>query len=316
MADLNFHQLRVFHTAAAQLSFSRAAEQLLISQPAVSAHIRDLERALGGALFERKAGRLRLTELGTVVYAQAERVFAAAAGLQAAVEAVHGLRGGRLVIGASTTSGEYVLPRVLGRFSERYPNVELHLDIANTARVLERVRRHELDLALVGEQVSDPGLASQPVLQDEIAVVASPRHHLARRGRLTPAALQGVAVVWREPGSATRKAAEATLAALGIEVRPRMELGSNEAVKQAVAANLGLGFISCLAIAAETAAGYLRVLDVRGWHCVRPLSLVRPSGRQLTGAERALLALLAEETRSAGLSNEGWATIKQAPPTT
>ena len=295
MMSTNFHQLRIFHTVARLGSFSKAAQELAISQPAVSIQVRELESSLGCALIHRLRRGLKLTDAGQAVFSYTQRIFSLAEEMESAVQDIQRLKTGRLTIGSSTTPGEYILPWVIGRFQRQYPGVEVALSISNTRSVVERIHNHELDLGMTGGPVSLEGLASFPYVYDDIAIIAAPSHPLAAQDGVTLHQLEGQSLILREPGSATRGTAEGCLAELGVSVKVVMELGSNEAVKRAVAAGLGLGMVSKFAVAPDTVAGFITVLDIEGWCCRRPLTVFYRNDMQLPAAQQAFLKLLQEE---------------------
>ena len=295
MLDTNFHQLRFFHTVARLGSFSRAAEALSVSQPAVSIQVRELERSLGSRLLHRSRRGLQLTDTGTTVFDYTQRIFGLADEMQQAVEDIRGLKGGRLTIGSSTTPGEYVLPWAIGEFQRRYPAIKVSLSISNTRTIIARLNARELDLGMAGAPVAGEGLASFEYVSDEIAIIASPRNALSSRGRVRPQDLSGAKFIMREPGSATREAAEACLEEHGVAVTVAMELDSNEAIKRAVAADLGLGVTSKFGASPDVAAGLIRYLPVSGWDCRRPLTVFYREDRHLPAAQRAFLRFLKEE---------------------
>jgi DNA-binding transcriptional LysR family regulator len=290
--DLNFHQLRLFLAVAECGSFSRASERLIISQPAVSAQVRQLERALGFDLIDRSTGKWRLSDEGRLVHDYARRVFALVEEMLGALDEVNDLTAGQLIFGASTTIGEYLLPKVMGRFKKRYPGITLGLEIANTGVIVQRVIDRRLHLGLIGDEVKSESLEVLPYGLDDIVIIAAPSHRLADRSVIPVSELACEGFIVREAGSATRKVAEATLGHHGVEMRIAMELGSNEAVKQAVAANLGIGMISRNTITAELAAGVLAILDIENCSCQRQLSIIYPRDRRLSKAELAFLEML------------------------
>ena len=295
MLSMNFHQLRIFHTVARLGSFSRAAEELSISQPAVSIQVRELEKSMGSALLNRMRRGLQLTDTGQAVYSYTRRIFSLAEEMQSAVQDIQGLRSGRLTIGSSTTPGEYILPWVIGQFQQRYPEVEVSLSISNTQSVVERIHNRELDLGMAGAPISLVGLVCFPYVFDEIVVIASPDHPLITGAKATLSDLEGQRFILREQGSATRRSAEDCLMEYGVSVKVVMELGSNEAVKRAVAAGLGLGMVSKFAVIPDTIAGFLEVLPVEGWRCHRPLTVFYRDDKHLPSAQRAFLRFLQEE---------------------
>lgn len=293
--SVNFHQFHIFYTVATLASFSKAARKLSISQPAVSIQVRELEKEMGSALLHRMRRGLQLTDTGQVVFAYAQRIFPLADEMQSAVHDIQGLRSGRLTIGSSTTPGEYILPWVIGQFHRRYPEVEISLSIANTQTIVSRIRNRELDLGMAGAPINLRDLATFSYVSDDIVVIAAPDHELAAKAGATLNDLEGQRFVLREQGSATRRAAEEFLAEHGIEIKVIMELGSNEAVKRAVAAGSGLGLISRFGTIADTKAGFIKVLAVNGWRCRRPLTVFHREDKHLSSAHRAFLRFLLEE---------------------
>ena len=292
---INLHQLEIFYTVARLEGFSRAAVELSISQPAVSLQVQELEKTLGVALFHRLRRGLQLTDAGSAVFDYAQRIFALINEMQGAIEDLQGLKSGRLTVGSSTTPGEYLLPWAIGQFRQRYPGIEVSLSIANTQVIVERINNRELDLGLVGAPVQGEALTTFPYVSDDIVIIASPHHLLADEPELRPTDLEGQDFILREEGSATRLTAEECLRDLGVSIRVVMELGSNEAVKRAVAAGLGLGVISGFGVTPDTTAGFIKVLQVKGWECRRPLTVVYRRDRHLPWAQRAFLEFLRTE---------------------
>lgn len=294
MSGLNFHQLHLFYAVAQARSFSRAAQELGVSQPAVSIQVQELERSLGTVLLSRKPRGVDLTEAGRTVFEYAQRIFSLAQEMQGAVDELQGLRRGRLTLGASSTPGEFILPGIIAQFTTMHPGIQIELLIANTAATVERVLRRELHMGVVGEALEDESgeLVSMPLIEDEVVFIASPRHPLAQRDELTLEEVATAGLVTREAGSATRASVERCLQAL--EVKPRIvaELGSNQAVKQATATGLGIGIMSRYGICTEVAANVLRVLPVKGWRCGRIFTLVYLKDRHLSPAQRAFLDYL------------------------
>ncbi len=287
--ETNYHHLRLFQTTARLGRVARAAEVLHVSQPAISKQIGELERALSVTLFDRVGRTLRLTPAGEIVQTYADQIFGLTEDLHRALGDLKGLQRGRLVLGASTTVGEYILPRAMGRFRQTHPGVELILEIANTQQILERVLRHGFDLGFVGSKVQHPGVEVEPFLPDEVVVIAAPDHPLSRKRLVRPSQLNGQPSIVREHGSATRATGEAEAARLGINLAITMSLGSNDAIKEAVAAGLGLGLISRYAIQGELRGEQLRVVRIQGWRGQRQLSIIYARGRRLHGLAQAFL---------------------------
>lgn len=289
---MNLHQLRIFQTVAKLGSFSRAAEELGISQPSVSIQVADLERSLGADLFEQLGKRIYLTDAGRVLEEYARRMLALSAEAETAVAEVKGLLRGRLAIGASTTPGTYVLPRILGHFQERFPQINVTLEIANTRRIQERLLRNELDLGVVGWEVTSHNLVAEPFLEDELILMAPPTHPLATAGAVSAQALRDHRVIMRERGSGTREAMEAALGEAGVVLVPAMEFGSNEAVKEAVAGGLGLAILSRLAVAAEMASGRLVTVGLADVKIRRRFYTVHHRDKRIGQALKAFLEML------------------------
>ena len=277
--------------------FSRAAESLDISQPAVSIQVQELERTLGLVLFHRRARGLQLTEVGETVYSYAHRIFSLSTEMLDAIKDVQDLRTGHLIIGASTTPGEYILPVAIGRFRQRYPGVQVELKISNTRSIVNQILQRELDLGMIGSGLEDAGgdLVVSTYVMDQIELVAGPDSPLGHSRRPSLEDVMAEGLITREQGSATRQTAEECFAQLGVQPKIAIELGSNQAVKLAAEAGAGVGVISRYGIGAEVKAGLLQVLDVEGWRCTRPLSLVYLRERRLSPAQRSFLHLLEVE---------------------
>ena len=295
--QLNFHQLFIFQMVANHLSFSRAAEALEITQPAVSIQVQELEKFLGVTLFHRRPRGLRITETGDAVLAYSQQIFALSSQLMDTVQEMEDLQSGHLVLGASGTPGEYVLPLIVGRFHQIYPGIHVELVIGNTRTIIQRILDRDMDLGMVGDHVEEYSSELEMVdfQEDEIVLVAAPSHPAANLGQLTPEQVVDLGLVAREEGSATRQSAERQFRALGVFPRIAIELGSNQAVKQAATAGGGIGVISRLGITAELKAGMLCVLDVAGWDCRRTLTLIQPRDRYLSPSQRAFREFLMAE---------------------
>ena len=301
MNSTNFHQLYIFYMVARLQSFSKAAQELSISQPAVSIQVRELENSLGTSLLHRMRRELRLTETGEAVLSYTQRIFALADEMHSVVRDIQGLHSGRLTIGSSTTPGEYILPWLIGKFRQQHSGIQVSLTIANTQGVIDQIYAHELDIGMAGSPVNVKGLASFPYVLDRIVVIAAPNHPLAQQDGVTIRDLRKYDFIMREPGSATRKTAEGLLSARRVEPRVTMELGSNEAIKRAVAAGLGLGILSEFAITPDVAAGLIEVVPVKQWDCNRQLSVFYRDDKYLSAAQNAFLDFLRTDTSDFGI---------------
>ncbi len=290
--SVNLHQLRIFSTVARLASFSRAAEALHISQPSVSIQVADLERALGVELFEQLGKRIYLTDAGRVIEDYAHRILSLVDEAQDAVGEVTELHRGRLAVGASTTPGTYLLPKVLGRYEERFPKIAVTLEIGHTRRIQERLLRNELDVGIVGWVGSPQNFVVQPLLDDELVVLASPRHPLAAAAGMPVAALQDHRVILSERGTGTREAIDSALRGVEIELAPAMELGSIEAIKESVAEGLGITILSRLAVTAETAAGRLVIVPLTDLVLKRVFAIVYHRDKRISPAIQVFLDML------------------------
>lgn len=302
--QINFHQLHVFHAVATHLSFSRAAEALDITQPAVSIQVQELEKSLGVTLFHRRPRRLRITAEGEIVFAYSQQIFSLSNKMVATVREMQDLETGHLTLGASTAPGEFVLPLAVGQFRRLYPGIKVELVISNTRSIIQRILNREIDLGMVGDRGEGHSdeLEMMDYVDDDIVLVASPDHPLAGVSGVQPSQVVQHGLIVREEGSATRQVAERLFRSLGAEPRVELELGTNQAVKQAAGAGGGVGVISRLGTVAEVKAGMLAILDVAGWVCRRPLTLVHPKDRYLSPAQRAFRKFLIDHRPGSGVN--------------
>ncbi|MEW5791309.1 MAG: selenium metabolism-associated LysR family transcriptional regulator [Pseudomonadota bacterium] len=257
MAD---RRLQVFHTVARLLSFTKAAEILHMTQPAVTFQIKQLEEQFNTRLFDRTHNRISLTEAGTIVFEYAERILNLYSELQNRVGEMTGDVRGVLLLGASTTIAEYMLPRVLGDFKERYPEVQVRMHVANTDRIVSMVEDNTIDLGVVEAAVSNKSLAVRKCCMDQMVAIFPPTHFLAQQSSVRAADLLNYAFVSREEGSGTREVTNEYLAAAGLDpndLNITMELGSPESVKGAVEGGLGISVVSEATVRKEIALGTL-----------------------------------------------------------
>ncbi len=284
-------RLRAFAALARQHSFSRAAAELSISQPAVSKHVAQLERQVGRPLVVRSPSGAELTEEGSVLAGYVMRAEALLAQGQRALAALAAGEHGILSLAASGNPGNYLLPPVLARFHEELPGVEIDFQLGNSAQVEEAVHEHRVELGVVGGASALSELESDPLLEDPIILVGAPQ--LAGR-RLSRKDLEGLMWISREEGSATRSIAEEARRQLGVSVRRSLELPSWEGIKAAVASGVGIGALSRYAVQAELKAGTLAELEVPNWQVRRLISAVRARDVPLTPAAERFLSLLRE----------------------
>lgn len=287
----NLYRLQTFHAVATERSFTRAARHLHLSQPAVSAHIRSLERHYGARLFAVRHRRVYLTAEGEAQFAYSERVFNLLREAERAVAATQGLERGRLHVGASATIGIYLLPPVLVEFGRSHPAVQIEVAIGTTAEIVARVLADEVPLGLVEAVVNHPDLAVRPFATDEMVLIVPPEHPWVRAGPLPVDALQGSAILRREPGSGTQAFVDTLLERAGARLETAMVLGSTEALKQAVLAGGGVAWVPRITVLREVSAGTLAVVPVPALDLQRDLSVIHPRGAPLAPAAEALLRL-------------------------
>jgi DNA-binding transcriptional LysR family regulator len=262
MAD---RRLQVFHTVARLLSFTKAAETLHMTQPAVTFQVRQLEEYFNTRLFDRTHNRISLTEAGERVYQFADRIFELYAEMENAVREMTGEISGSLTIGASTTIAEYMLPALLGDFRARYPEVSIHLKVSNTDGIVSMVENNTIDLGVVEAPVSNKNLVVDACRMDQLVAIVPPGHEAASKKIIKLAELLEYPFICREEGSGTREVinehlgkAEGCAAGLNIA----MELGSPEAVKGAVEAGMGISVVSRATILKELKLGTLVAIEL------------------------------------------------------
>ncbi|HEU5438423.1 MAG TPA: LysR family transcriptional regulator [Ktedonobacterales bacterium] len=286
--DINLHQLHIFRSVATHGSYSRAAAALYLSQPGVSLQVKALERSIGMPLFEKVGRTLHLTEAGRELLAYSERIFGLLEETRLVMEELGGGRRGTVKVAASTTAGIYVVPPALGAFHRQFPEVKLTLDVLNRFTVQKKLLDNEVDLAVMGliEDAQDMEVAE--FVPNELVVIASPRHRLAGRESIPLDELAKEMFLLREAGSGTRVDMQGLFERRGITLRVGMELRSSGAIKQAVAADLGIAVMPLGAIELELLAGRLVVLNVVGFPVHRHWYLARRAAGHSSAAATAL----------------------------
>jgi DNA-binding transcriptional LysR family regulator len=275
MAD---RRLQVFHAVAKQSSFTKAAETLFMTQPAVTFQIKQLEEHFNTRLFDRGHGKISLTPAGEVVLDYAERILSLSAELDTRISELTGEIQGLLLIGASMTIAEFMLPRVLGEFKVAYPGVKARLTVANSETIEHGVAAHSLDIGLIEAPSHLPSLSTEECCEDELQVVCAPGHPLAKLKAVTPKQLLHHAYVSREPGSGTREVTDSYFRDAGFapdDLNAVMELGSPDAIKGVVETGLGFAIMSKVIVAKEKQLGVLVALPLAP-KLTRTLSLVYP----------------------------------------
>ncbi len=289
---MDFSQLRAFVAVVDRQSISKATDDLALTQSAISRQIQSLEQSLGVSLFVRQRRSLTLTDAGRIVLEHGRRILRIISETRDALDGLRGLKRGHLRIGAASTIGTYLLPEPLGAFRERFPGIEITLQIANKAETLRRLLDQEIDVGFVGPPIKAAGLVAEEYLTDELVLITSPAHRLGGATSVTARDLADEVFIMRERGSGTREIMEEELLRSGLEIRKVMELGSTEAIKQAVAANLGVSLVSRYAITLEILTGRLCSASVTDLRLTRQLYAVYPQAGPRTWAASAFLELL------------------------
>ena len=296
MLHLTLRQLQVFESAARHLSLSRAAEELHLSQPGVSMQLKKLAEAVGHPLLEHTGKRVKLTIQGQELVATAREILGSVKRYELSLVARQGLTGGNLRIVAITTA-TYFVPRLLGEFSKRHPGVKVSLRVNNREQVLSSLAAGLEDLYILGQPPEGLAVTAIPFLENPLVVLAAPDHPLAHKKNIPLARLAEEPWLLREPGSGTRKAVERLFADNGLSLTARMELGSNEAIKQAVLAGLGISVVSRHTLTLH-APDQFAILDAIGFPILRQWYAVYPAGRQRSVVARTFLDfLLSDGTR-------------------
>lgn len=290
---MNLHQLQIFATVAKHLSYSVAAEELFMSQPAASQQVKALERNLNVKLFERVGHSLYLTEAGEAILENALAILSARAEMEQVLAQLRGSTRGRLALGANTTGGMYVIPPIVRSFREPHPEADVTLQIETTNRICDRVMQNMIDVAVVTGPVQDGRLVIRDLCADELYAICSPAHPFAQRSAVTLADVAAESFVVPEPGSRTRLLVEQAFAERGHKLRVTMQLPGTESVKKAVEANLGLAMVSKYAVQRELAHGVLARVSIEDLAIDRPIHILYRKGKHLSPLARSFLAFAA-----------------------
>jgi DNA-binding transcriptional LysR family regulator len=291
--SLNLHLLRMFSTVVRSGSFSKAADILNVSQPAISKGVRDFELQVGCRLLNRSPKGVVPTPEGLALSRRAEALFAVERAAEEELSALRGLHNGSLRIGASTTIATYMIPPYLGAFHRRYPGIDLHLVSANTRDIAEQMVAQDIDIGLVEGPVDDRNLTSLPWRTDVMQLIAAPDHRFAGvAGPIDPKEIEHEVLIVREPGSGSREVVTQALAARGVEPLRTLEIGSTAAIKQVVAAGLGIAIVSAMSVKDQVQLGRLKVLAMRDLTIERTLWQLKLPGRVAMPAASAFEKML------------------------
>lgn len=289
---MDLYHLQTFHRVARSLNFSRTAEELSLSQSAVSRHIEALEQECGLELFTRSGRGVILTEAGLRLLDYAERILHLSEEAARALAELRDLETGHLRVGASTTPGNYFLGPVIAAYQDRYPGIELRLDIGDSRSVASLVEEGSVDMAVLAGPLDRAAISTEPCMKDELLLVAAPSHPLAGKTEVRLEDLADARLFLREPGSHTRQTVEEAFRSRGFRPRQVRELGSTEAIKRTVAAGGGVAFLSRYAVSMEVRTGMLKSLAGLDCRLAREFLLAFPKGGRRPPAVLAFVALL------------------------
>ena len=297
MKNITFRQLRVFNAVARHLSFAKAAETLHVSAPAITMQIKDLEAEVGMPLFERQGRKVSLTTSGEYLLVYARKMLALLKDAEDAAARLQRIETGKLTIGMVDTT-TYFIPAMLRRFLNEHEGIELILKVGNRLELMQWLQNSEVDIAIMGSPSSEIPTRAEPFAANPLVFVASPDHPLASESGLKAEDLRQQSFIVREQGSGTRNAMESFFSQARFQPRFSMELHSNDAIKQAVKANLGLSFLSLHTIDLELQAKQLSILDVRGSPVVRAWHVVHTLSKLLSPAAEAFRYFVLEHGES------------------
>jgi len=305
-----FRQLQIFETIFRLGSFTRAAEELFLTQPTVSMQIKKLTDAIGLPLFEHVGRNVEPTDAGRELYQACRQVFETLANVEMKMADLQGLKRGRLRIGAITTA-EYLAPEMLGQFSKEYPGIELALKVTNRESIIERMQANEDDLYIMGQAPKGEfEVITYPFAPNPLVVMASRDHPLVGKKKISMDRISEEYFIMREPGSGIRDVTLKKFSAQGLHPRVRMELSSNEAIKHSVVGGLGLAVLSLHVLTLEGAEGPMAILDVEGFPIMRHWYIVYPKGKELSLAAQAFLDFVIDlEPKICKRMQSSWPTL-------
>jgi LysR family transcriptional regulator, low CO2-responsive transcriptional regulator len=299
--NATLHQLKVFAAVARHNSFTRAAEELFLTQPTVSMQVKQLAKTVGLPLFEQVGKKLYLTEAGKELYATCQDVFERMSRFEIAIADIKGLKQGTLRLAVVTTA-KYVIPRILGPFCQRYPGIDISLSVTNHQYILDGMAANQHDLYILSQPPEDVDVKVHPFLENPLVVLASRDNPLANEKNITIERLAEEPFIMREPGSGTRKEVQRVFDEANLRLKMKLDLGSNEAIKQAVAGGLGVSVLSKHTLALEGANRQIVMLDVIGFPIERNWYVVYPASKQLSAIAAAFYDYLLNEGKEVAMA--------------
>lgn len=293
MLHLTLRQIKVFDTVARLSSYSRAAEQLHLTQPAVSMQVKQLEETIGLPLFDQIGKKIYLSEAGQEFQRYSRNILQQLMEAESVIEDLKGLRHGKLTISVASTAS-YFMPQLLGRFNKQFPGITISLNVTNRETLLQQLAHNEMDVAVMGRPPADLGLEAISFMENPLVIIAPASHPLAQEKSIPLARIQQESFLVREQGSGTRIAMERFFTEQGIRLTTGIEMSTNEAIKQAVQAGMGLGILSLNTIGLELETKRLVVLDVESFPIRRHWYIVHRQGRRLSTVAQAFKTFLLE----------------------
>ncbi len=308
-----FPQLALFEAAARLGSFTRAADELHFAQPTVSTQLKKLADTIEAPLFEQVGKKMYLTPAGSALQAGCRELFAVLERMEDSLAGLRSMDKGRLRLAVSTT-GKYFAPRLLAAFVQVHPQIEVCLQIHNRQTLIERLGENQDDLYIFANPPTCHEVVCQPLLSNPLVVFARSDHPLAGQRRIAFAALAREPFLMREPGSGTRMVSMQAFEQHGVSPRVRMELSTNEAIKQAILAGLGISILSKYTLGLDTEQAQLTILDVEGFPIERPWQCVYPVGKQISPVTRAFMDFVRKEAATLVQDHLGTASDRAPPP--
>ncbi len=297
MHQATLHQLKVFEAVARHNSFTRAAEELFLTQPTVSMQVKQLTKAVGLPLFDQVGKRLYLTEAGHHLLLASREIFDKLDQLEMTVADLKGLKQGKLRLAVISTA-KYFVPRLLGPFCQSYPGIDISLQVTNHRGITERLGENLDDLYIVSQLPEGLNVSHHPVLENPLVVLAPANHPLVGQKQVPIELLAEEPFIMREPGSGTRRSVQELLERHGVSVKVRLELGSNEAIKQAIAGGLGISVLSKHTLTLEGATSEIAILDIQEFPIRNMWYVIYPKGKQLSIVAQTFFEYLIQEAKN------------------
>ncbi|MDY7035392.1 MAG: selenium metabolism-associated LysR family transcriptional regulator [Thermodesulfobacteriota bacterium] len=289
---MNLNQLRVFHAVASLKSFTRASQDLFLTQPGISKHIKQLEEFFGIRLFDRLGKKVAPTQAGEILFEATKAIFELIDDAKVKIDDLKMMTGGKITIGASFTAGTYIIPEIMGRFNQMYPGVEFLLDISLSHRIAEKVIANELDVGFIGAPYDDERLVTKKFREDKLVIIIPKEHPWKDRKSIRLAELADQPFVISRKGSGTRAVIQEQMENAGLEIKKKIEFGNTETVKRAVEAGIGVSIISEFAIKNEVAAGQIKAVKLSDCVLKRTFYITYHKHKYRTSLTRGLIDLL------------------------